>query len=249
MQEKPTYEELERRVGELTREADRRLLAEAALKRSNEILKGILSASPIGIGLAENRRFEWVNQAMVRMFGFKSESDYRGKSSRMIYPSDDEFLRVGRIIYRRFKEGRSAELDCTLERVDGTTFTGHLKISSPDPESPMRNTIFTLSDETFRVKAEKEARQREKLQGALELAAAVCHELNQPLMSISGYSELALIRCSPDEPLHGKLSSIKDQVDRMGAITKKLMQITHYKAKSYGGGQVILDIDRASEEE
>jgi signal transduction histidine kinase len=34
---------------------------------------------------------------------------------------------------------------------------------------------------------------REKLQAVLELAGAVCHELNQPIQAILGHSELLLM--------------------------------------------------------
>jgi signal transduction histidine kinase len=36
---------------------------------------------------------------------------------------------------------------------------------------------------------QNEMREREKFQGVLEMAGAVCHELNQPLQSVYGYSE------------------------------------------------------------
>ncbi len=40
---------------------------------------------------------------------------------------------------------------------------------------------------------QKEMREREKLQGLLEMAGAVCHELNQPLQVVSGFSEMLLM--------------------------------------------------------
>jgi hypothetical protein len=43
------------------------------------------------------------------------------------------------------------------------------------------------------------------------------------------------------------MGKIKSQVDRMGAITKKLMGITSYKTREYVGGRQIIDIDKASE--
>ena len=51
---KPTYEELQNRVLELEIEAENCRIAEESLRRSNDIVNSILSASPIGIGLVEN---------------------------------------------------------------------------------------------------------------------------------------------------------------------------------------------------
>ncbi|MCK5339748.1 MAG: response regulator transcription factor, partial [Desulfobulbaceae bacterium] len=36
-------------------------------------------------------------------------------------------------------------------------------------------------------------KEREKLQGVLEMAGAVCHEINQPLQAVSGWSEILLM--------------------------------------------------------
>jgi len=84
----PTYEELKKRVAELEREAADCKSAEASLRRSNDVVNSILSASPIGIGLVENRIIKRINGAMMRMFRFESEADYLGMSARIIYPSE-----------------------------------------------------------------------------------------------------------------------------------------------------------------
>jgi DNA-binding response OmpR family regulator len=42
--------------------------------------------------------------------------------------------------------------------------------------------------------------EKEKFQGVLEMAGAVCHEINQPLMVISGYSEILLMDVPCDHP-------------------------------------------------
>lgn len=89
--------------------------------------------------------------------------------------------------------------------------------------------------------------EKEKLQGVLEMAGAICHELNQPLMAISGYSELLLMDIPENKSQHTNLRKIKEQVDRLGEITRKLMKITKYKTKSYLNGSIV-DINEASAE-
>ncbi|MBW1961033.1 MAG: PAS domain S-box protein [Deltaproteobacteria bacterium] len=96
-------------------------------------------------------------------------------------------------------------------------------------------------------KMEQDRKQKERLQIILETAGAVCHELNQPLMAISGYSELLLMKTSEEDPLRDKIAKILEQANRMGEITGKLMGITKYKTKSYGGGEKIIDIEKASQ--
>ena len=88
--------------------------------------------------------------------------------------------------------------------------------------------------------------EKEKFQGVLEMAGAVCHEINQPLMSISGYSEIILMDMPEDSPHYSSFKRILEQVARLGVITRKLMGITEYKTKSYLQGNIV-DIDGASQ--
>jgi len=87
--------------------------------------------------------------------------------------------------------------------------------------------------------------QKEKLQSILEIAGAVCHELNQPLQVISGYSELLTLEIDEGDPLYQRIEEIQKQVDRMGMITGKLSRITENETKDYVNSKII-DIDKAS---
>jgi len=88
----------------------------------------------------------------------------------------------------------------------------------------------------------------EKLNGVLEMAGAVCHELNQPLMSISGFSEL-LLEDLPDNHIQKEnLGEIKKQAGYLGEITGRLMNITKYKTKRYLKRNII-DIEAASDDD
>ncbi len=88
----------------------------------------------------------------------------------------------------------------------------------------------------------------EKLEGVLELSGAVCHELNQPLQVIAGHVELATMKLDDDDILLNDVIAIKQQVDRMAEITRKLMGITKYEKKRYLTRNII-DIDKASSKE
>jgi cytochrome c553 len=97
----------------------------------------------------------------------------------------------------------------------------------------------------YRLQSEAESRNLAKLQGVLETAGAVCHELNQPMQAINGYSALLGMSVEKDSPHYDKANAIMDQVKRLSSITNKLMTITHYASKEYLNGRII-DIDKAS---
>ena len=86
---------------------------------------------------------------------------------------------------------------------------------------------------------------QEKLQGAIEMAGAVCHELSQPLMALCGYSKLISMGISEDDPLNEKIIKFMGQVDRLGEITQKLMRISKYETTEYLDGKII-DLERAA---
>jgi signal transduction histidine kinase len=96
------------------------------------------------------------------------------------------------------------------------------------------------------MKAEEERVQRERLQATLEMAGAVCDELNQPLQSISAHSEILLMHFSDKNPLYGKIEKVVHLTKQMGKITKKLMRITKLETKDYVQGVKIVDIDKSA---
>ncbi len=96
------------------------------------------------------------------------------------------------------------------------------------------------------IELQNELAEKEKFQGVLEMAGAVCHEINQPLTVIAGYSEILQLDVPENSPQYKTLSKINEQVYRLGKITKKLMSITKYKTKSYLKGNIV-DIDGSSQ--
>ncbi|MBW1898700.1 MAG: PAS domain S-box protein [Deltaproteobacteria bacterium] len=238
--------ELEETNRQLTLEISERIRVEKALKQSNEIQRNILAASPVGICLIRNNSIEWVNDEMIEMFGFNSDSAYKNKDSRVFYSSEDEYQRVASIINDNLKADKPVKVDAVFQRADGTTFYGNLNISSRNRNNHIDHSVMTISDITWRIQAEKDRIQKERLQGALEMSGSICHELNQPLQYISGSVEILLMDMPKSDPLYSSLGKIKSQVDRMGSITKKLMGITSYKTREYIGGRKIIDIDKAS---
>jgi CheY-like chemotaxis protein len=109
-----------------------------------------------------------------------------------------------------------------------------------------RNLMVAIEIALHRHHSESERIYREKLQAVLETAGAICHELNQPMMAISGHTELLMDTLDRDDPTYIKMEKIKSQVERMSEITQKLMGITRYETKDYVHGERIVDIEKSS---
>lgn len=89
-------------------------------------------------------------------------------------------------------------------------------------------------------------KEEEKLRSVLSMSGTICHEINQPLQYISGISQLLLMDLEKGSPAFEKVVKMKAQIDRMGEITKKLMQINRVDAINYVGDTQILSLSRQS---
>ena len=214
-------------------------------QENRNTLHTILSASPIGICLVQNRILKWTNEAYVRIFGYKSEEELRGKNTELFYPDKEEYRRVGKILYDGLASGAPVETDAVLKRKDGARFPAHIKMSAYDPDSPMDKAIVTVSDISWRKQAESDRIKKENLKVVLETAGAVCHEMNQPLQALSAYTEVLMSTSEIELSNYRKLAKIRVQAERMADVTNKLKKITSYETMDYLSTK-ILDIDKAS---
>jgi len=78
------------------------------------------------------------------------------------------------------------------------------------------------------------------------MAGAVCHELNQPLQIVSGFAEMLLLETNTDDKNFKTLKTIKQGIERIGELTRRIMKITRYHTKPYLKGSIV-DINEASE--
>ncbi|MBU0971956.1 MAG: PAS domain S-box protein, partial [Proteobacteria bacterium] len=158
--------------------------AEEKIKDQGRILEKILESSPVGIALVQNRIFQWVNGEMVRMFGYEAKEAFQNKSVRMIYLAEEDYEYAGQTIYDSLITRGKADYEIEVKKKNGGLFPAHIRLNCTDNEDPMAWTIATVTDISQRKAAEKETYERERLQGVLEMAGAVCHEINQPLQAI-----------------------------------------------------------------
>lgn len=115
-----------------------------------------------------------------------------------------------------------------------------------DRQGNLSGSVAILSDLTDKNRAAQNRMQKERLEGVLEIAGAVCHEFNQPLQAISGYTELMAMQLEGHEA-HAYIDKLTEQIERMRDITNKLQGVTRYETKDYAGNTKIIDINKASE--
>ncbi len=87
----------------------------------------------------------------------------------------------------------------------------------------------------------------ERHEALTALAGAAAHELNQPLATITIYTDLLLRGLDQGDPRYQKLRAIAQEADRIAEIVKKISRITRYETKPYMGGQRIVDLEHSAE--
>lgn len=115
------------------------------------------------------------------------------------------------------------------------------------PLHEKRQELLARIEVGFRIqKMQEKALQAQRLEGVLEMAGTVAHEINQPLMTMSGLIDLLFMDLEPDHPHTRVISRLKKQVKRLGKLTKKLNQITRYETVQYPDGIQILNLEKAT---
>lgn len=149
------------KVNELNDEIERRIQVEASLRQQQELMDLTLTASSIGLGMAKNRKIVWANEAMERLFG-RSKDELKGEDTKILYPNEKEYQRVGKILYERADSQSVVELDAEFIRKDGALFYGQYRVVFKNPKDPDEGLVVSLIDITERKKAEQALRISEK---------------------------------------------------------------------------------------
>lgn len=132
------------------------------LDRENK-LKSIFRASPIGIGLVSSpgRMLLQVNEYLCNMIGYTGE-ELIGKSSRVLYPTDEEFEYVGREKYRQIQEQGVGTVETRWKRKDGGVIDVILSSAPINVSNLSLGVTFTALDITERKRAEEALLESEK---------------------------------------------------------------------------------------
>ncbi|MDD5366058.1 MAG: PAS domain S-box protein, partial [Gallionellaceae bacterium] len=131
---------------------------EEALRDSEAHLRSILRATPIGIGVVVNRVFTEINDGIQHMTGYSRE-ELLGNSSRILYPSDSEFDRVGKEKYGQILDQGIGTLETRWQCKNGAIRDIYLSSAPIHTDDLDLGVIFTAEDITVRKQAEAELEQ------------------------------------------------------------------------------------------
>jgi PAS domain S-box-containing protein len=161
MADKPNHEKLEQRVKELEKEVASFKQIEASLRESEATLRSIFRAAPTGIGMVCDRVIQQANERLCNMTGYTRE-ELLGKSSRILYGTDEDYEYVGREKYAQIRERNTGTVETRWLRKDGTMIDVLLSSTPIDPNNLLIGVTFTALDITIRKQVEKDLRESEE---------------------------------------------------------------------------------------
>jgi two-component system NtrC family sensor kinase len=197
--------------------------AEEALRESEENYRALFDSSVIGSVVldAETMKVVMVNQAALRMFGFSSAKEaFEAEPFNFILPEDKEkYLDITRTAV--FEQNSHEGYQLRALTRDGREIwinTTATKIMHNGRVAA----LISFTDITEQKKQNERLMMTDRLASLGELASGTAHELNNPLTSIIGFSQLLMEKEVPDD-IREDLKLMNSEAQRAVSVTQNLL--------------------------
>ncbi len=162
------------------------------------------------------------SRSIQKVLGFTPE-EYTGKNAfSFVHP--DDLPMVSQAFAEALKrQGDTEVLVFRFRHRDGTYRILEGMGLNLLADKDVQGIVFNSRDVTERKRLEEQFLQAQKVQAIGQLAAGVAHDFNNILTAILGYSDLALMRVTVDNPLHGYMTGVKQAAFRAAALTRQLL--------------------------
>lgn len=195
--------------------------AELELKQAQEFTASLIQYSlDMIIAVDQERRIIEFNPAAERTFGY-SRAEVLGQNIGMLYSTPEESERVRQL----FLTQGTLVTEAWNRRKNGDIFPVLLSISPlKDAQGNVIGTMGVSRDITDLRRAEEQRIRRERLAALGQMAAALAHEINNPLQAIRSTLDLILDFPLPERERTENLEIIRQEIERLGQITERILR-------------------------
>ncbi len=131
--------------------------AESALKRKHAILRAILSASPYGIAYVRNRTFQWVNDSLAGMLGYRRE-ELKGLHLSALYENRQTYEEIGRRIQQDLRAHAKSRIITRFRHSRGFSIDTEIHIAPLDSGNLHFGHMILMADISKKVAAIRDVR-------------------------------------------------------------------------------------------
>jgi two-component system NtrC family sensor kinase len=197
--------------------------AEEALRQSEEKYRALFNSTVIGMFVldAETIKVVMANRAAANIFGFRSvEEAIRVNPFDFILPEDRErFLELAK--NNLFEQEPRQINDLQAVTKDGRGIWINITGARIMHEGRLA-ALISFTDVTEQKRQNERLMLTDRLISLGELAAGTAHELNNPLTSVIGFSQLLMEKELPDD-IREDLKLIHNEAQRAAGVTKNLL--------------------------
>jgi PAS domain S-box-containing protein len=195
---------------EVRRAGSRLRILEAAIEQTDE---QVLILGPDG-------RIQHANRALCRATGY-DEQELIGRPS--VFVLTEESAAKAAEITRVARSGGAWRGNLTRQRKDGSTYTiSSAVVALFDDRRQITHFVAVERDISEEVRLREQLIHSERLSAVGQLVSGVAHELNNPLQSVLGFTEL-LIESEQEPQARRDLEQIRSEAIRAGKIVRNLL--------------------------
>ena len=174
--------------------------------------------------------------------------DAMGKEEQVLLGADYHSLWQGQAcpaencpVEQVLATGQTASREHQLVKDDGPHWLERTASPMLDDKGEVEYVIEVIRDVTAKRQLEQEHLERVKLQGVVELAGTVAHEINSPLFAALGTAQLLEEDLESDE-LATEVRTIIRNLKTIGELTRKMTTMTGFESRDYVGETKIVEL-------
>ncbi len=219
---------LEQKTLALEEEIAERMLAEEALRESEERFRSLFDQGPLGIGLMDGQGALFdTNTAFGEVLGYSREELLGRQANDITYPEDRE---PSLTLTRQLLAGEipGFHLEKRYLKKDGTPVWCSITAAPVrNPQGEVLYTVGFLEDISARKILEDQLRQAQKMEAVGQLTGGIAHDFNNVLAVILLSADLMATGWSRGEPIDlADLNAIRDAAKSASGITRKLLSFS-----------------------
>lgn len=190
----------------------------------------LLRLAPFGIARLRERIIVRANDEFHRMLGY-APGELLGRSTRVIYHSDEHFAAIGEAAYGPLMRGEHVKYEDELRRRDGGSLHVIAGGCSLIKNAPMSDTLYVIQDISRHKQLEDELAKLAQKNAAIsqaksEFIAIVTHELKTPLHGILGAAQLMELTVAQDDD--GLTKELQSSTQRLMRVVDEVIEYTSY---------------------